>query len=102
MAKYNSAGEPLAATGGMIATSVIAGAAAAAIPSAKAYHGVLVTTAGTAQLNIHHGSSTAGPIVGCIAANAAAGTPQMIGVDCPNGVFVNSGTNSPAVTVFTS
>lgn len=102
MPKYGSTNTTTVLTGGMQQTSIAAAAAAANITGARQYNGFLVDTAGTAELAIYHGTSTSGTLIDVIVASATRGTRHDCGYDCPNGVFINSGTNTPKVTIYYS
>lgn len=91
----------LHATEGQRTTAVAAAAAAAAI---KATPGrlcaVLVTTLGTAELQFFDNASAAsGTKIGVVAASTVAGTVLAFNMPAAAGIWCNSGTNTPAVTV---
>jgi hypothetical protein len=100
-AKVLAGGDRTVSGGGALTAPVAAAAAAAAIKAAPGVlHKVLVTTLGTAALTFYDNTSAAsGTIIGVIAASAAAGTVTTFDMPATAGIFCNSGTNTPAVTV---
>lgn len=90
-----------ATPGGNKTVAVAAAAVAAAI---KALPGrlakVLVTTAGTAELDFFDNAAAgSGTKIGVVTAAAVAGTIFDFNMIAVNGIWCNSGTNTPAVTV---
>lgn len=61
---------------------------------------VLITTAGTAAVEIYdHASSATGTKIGHIAASAAAGTVATFMMPAANGITVKGSANLPAMTI---
>lgn len=90
-----------ATPGGNATVAVAAAAAAVAIKAtAGRLAKVLVTTAGTAELDFFDNATTnSGTKIGVVTAAAVAGTIFDFNMIAVNGIWCASGTNTPAVTV---